>query len=168
SNADLRASPKVLFARPCPFVLEEMPDKAAGGDIGIMLVRKVVDFPHSGARHQCERAAGIFDAINILAHRFQDVGQIPCSHDGIIRAPDFRQSVLPRLGRALIEPDEGESALVQIRLTYCLRSRDGGPLLRPVIRGSAFVLGTPPPDYAALHPGYGAASPIDLPEHDVE
>src|SRR5215469_2075515 len=42
-----------------PFVREDMLDKAAGGDVGVMPVRKVVDLPHPRAGHQGERAAGI-------------------------------------------------------------------------------------------------------------
>src|SRR5260370_442058 len=106
----------------------------------MMPVCEVVDFPHAGARHQRERAAGVFDAIDILAHRFQDVGQIPCSHDRTVGTPDFREPNLPRLGGALVEPDERKSSLVQVCLAVGLCSPDGGPLLRPVIRGSAFVL----------------------------
>src|SRR5262249_50829884 len=123
---------KVSLDRRSAFARQDMFDEAAGGDIRIMPMCEVVELPDAGTRHQCERAAGKFDAVDILAYRLQNVGEIPYSHDRIVGAADFRQPTLTRLGCPSIEPDEWKSSLVQIRLACGGRPSRKRQLLRIV------------------------------------
>src|SRR5439155_6901255 len=65
-------------------------DETAGRHEHLMLVAKINNLSNDMSRHESERAAGKFQRIDIVAHRFKQVFQVTSTDNGVIRPPDFR------------------------------------------------------------------------------
>ena len=88
-----------------------MSNKAVGIDFDIMEVAEVYELPDGPARHQDERTSGKFQDVDICAHGFQDVFQVPLPHRCIVRAAYLCYTLLA--GLAFETKELGERRMAQ-------------------------------------------------------
>jgi hypothetical protein len=62
------------------------------------------------ARHECERAAGELEGVDVGAHRLEQVLEMPATEAVVVGAADLGDSAYARLARPLVEPQKRESA----------------------------------------------------------
>ncbi len=91
-------------------------DEAAGRDGDLVGMAEVDQLLNHSAPHQAERPAREFERIDIFAHRFEHVLEIPLAHRRVIRAANLSDAARAGLRRPRIGSQKGKSPLVGLWL----------------------------------------------------
>lgn len=77
-----------------------------------MFMRQINQLPQLGFRKQGKGTAGEFEAVDVVAHRLENILQIPLAHGRVVGPPDLGHADLSRLGRAGVMADEAKGVFV--------------------------------------------------------